>query len=239
MKKSAFTLIELSIVLIIIGLIIGSILGGQELIKQAKIRSLITEMNGLKTSLNAFKLKYDFYPGDLPNATTFWPSTTNGNGDANVNNSEPYYVFQQLGLSQIIPGSYMGGPSGGSYGYLYGQNTYASKYTPAVYVLFGSATFFSKNWLTLFTIGSMDATSCSVNDSYNGGFITPADAYSIDLKIDDAIPSSGRLLAIRACAYVSNSSKCISSDQYTYTPGGASYLLNDSSTSCRLELIIE
>ncbi len=42
--KMGFTLIELSIVIVIIGLIVAGIIGGQSLVRQAKVRPIITNI---------------------------------------------------------------------------------------------------------------------------------------------------------------------------------------------------
>src|ERR1700678_1068516 len=64
---SGFTLIELSIVLVIIGLIIGGILTGQDLIKAAEARAQISQIEKYQTAVNAFYNKYGYLPGDIPN----------------------------------------------------------------------------------------------------------------------------------------------------------------------------
>ena len=63
-KRSAFTLIELSIVLIIIGLLVAGITGGASLIKSAELRAVMAEARDYKTAANAFLVKYDNLPGD-------------------------------------------------------------------------------------------------------------------------------------------------------------------------------
>ena len=68
-KNSAFTLIELSIVLVIIGLIIGGVLVGRDLIEFAKVRAQITQLSDIETQINTFKVKYNCLPGDCTNAT--------------------------------------------------------------------------------------------------------------------------------------------------------------------------
>ena len=73
-KTSAFTLIELSIVLVIIGLIVGGVLVGQDLIVAAKNRALLSQVEEIDTAINTFRLKYNGLPGDLNNAESFWGS---------------------------------------------------------------------------------------------------------------------------------------------------------------------
>ncbi len=68
-RIQGFTLIELSIVLIIIGLMAGGILVGQNLIDAAGIRATITQIEGYNRAVNTFKGKYGELPGDLASAT--------------------------------------------------------------------------------------------------------------------------------------------------------------------------
>ena len=75
-----FTLIELSIVLVIIGLIVGGVLVGQDLIRAAEVRSVLTDVERFNTAANTFIGKYGCLPGDCANATTFWPVNPNCSG---------------------------------------------------------------------------------------------------------------------------------------------------------------
>lgn len=61
-----FTLIELSIVLVIIGLVIGGVLVGRTLITSAEIRGTISQIEKFDTATNTFRLKYGYLPGDIP-----------------------------------------------------------------------------------------------------------------------------------------------------------------------------
>ena len=85
-SRLAFTLVELAIVLVIIGLIVGGVLAGQDLILTAERRKVITEWEGISASVNTFRGKYNGLPGDLPNASryfsdhTAWNQSGNGNG---------------------------------------------------------------------------------------------------------------------------------------------------------------
>ena len=66
-NNKAFSLIELSIVLIIIGLLVAGVTGGQSLIESAKIRNLANEIDGWRKALLIFKVRNDRWPGDLDN----------------------------------------------------------------------------------------------------------------------------------------------------------------------------
>jgi prepilin-type N-terminal cleavage/methylation domain-containing protein len=82
--KSGFTLVELAIVLVIIGLLVGGVLQGQALIEQAQIRAVIAQLREYDTAVNTFRAKYDnSLPGDIENAHAFGLDK-NQSGDLNV-----------------------------------------------------------------------------------------------------------------------------------------------------------
>ena len=64
-NQKGFTLVELAIVLVIIGLIVGGVLGGQDLIAAARLRSAQNQVNQVNTAANTFYAKYNGLPGDL------------------------------------------------------------------------------------------------------------------------------------------------------------------------------
>src|ERR1039458_9134105 len=70
---AGFTLIELSVVLVIIGLIVGSVLVGQSLISAAGVRATIAQIEKYNTAANTFREKYGYLPGDIkdPDASSF------------------------------------------------------------------------------------------------------------------------------------------------------------------------
>ena len=79
--RMGFTLIELSIVLVIICLIIGGILVGRDLIEASKIRATVSQYEKFGSAVNAFRLKYNGIPGDLLDADAFgFPPITPGPG---------------------------------------------------------------------------------------------------------------------------------------------------------------
>jgi len=90
-KQSGFTLVEIAIVLVIIGLLLGGVLKGQELINSAKIKNLVNDFNGISTAVYAYQDRYRALPGDDSNAETRWTAqgitaagTGLGNGDGTV-----------------------------------------------------------------------------------------------------------------------------------------------------------
>ena len=99
-KKSAFSLIELSIVLVILGLLVAGVTGGSALVKAAQLRSIITESQQIKTSVKAFYTLYNALPGDYNSgrgddiAFDASPATSgiqiqNGNGDGYISYTVP------------------------------------------------------------------------------------------------------------------------------------------------------
>jgi prepilin-type N-terminal cleavage/methylation domain-containing protein len=86
-KTQGFTLVEIAIVLVIIGLLLGGILKGQEMITQAKIKNLIADFSGISAAYHGYQDRYRAIPGDDPGAAARWavaPAATAGNGNGSV-----------------------------------------------------------------------------------------------------------------------------------------------------------
>lgn len=125
--EKGFTLVELSIVMIIIGLLIGGILKGQELIANARIAAAASRVKAIDAAINTFRDSYNGLPGDLPNADTRLPSCltstkcgatpaggTRGNsqiagttlnpGAAQASGSENIIAWAQLAAADMLGG---------------------------------------------------------------------------------------------------------------------------------------
>src|SRR5260370_8348307 len=98
-KRSAqpgFTLVEIAIVLVIIGLLLGGILKGQEMITQAKIKNVINDFNGITAAMNSYQDRYRAVPGDDINAATRWAAAIAGNGNGQFDKGGAAEVYNNI-----------------------------------------------------------------------------------------------------------------------------------------------
>ena len=117
-QQSGFTLVEIAIVLVIIGLLLGGILKGQELINSAKVKSLANDFRTVPTYIYAYQDKFKSLPGDDNNIAghlggTATQATTGGavgNGVVEGNwwsstaTDESFLFWQHVRLSNLAPG---------------------------------------------------------------------------------------------------------------------------------------
>ena len=83
-KTQGFTLVEIAIVLVIIGLLLGGILKGQEMITQAKIKNLIADFSGISAAYHGYQDRYRAIPGDDATAATRWAGAFGGDSNGVV-----------------------------------------------------------------------------------------------------------------------------------------------------------
>lgn len=115
MKKmqTGFTLVEIAIVLVIIGLLLGGVLKGQELITQAKIKNVANDLNGLTAAIYSYQDRYKRLPGDDPGATRWSLITSAGDGDNVIEGSyksttdtdESRLFWAELRLAGFVAGA--------------------------------------------------------------------------------------------------------------------------------------
>jgi len=218
--QDGFTLIELSIVLVIIGLIIGSILVGQDMIKAAAIRAQISQIDKYNAAVNAFRSKYGGLPGDILPATAasfgfVTRAGTVGEGDNNglltagtstsaQGAGEIVVFWNDLSTANLVDGSFVGvdcayggssctAASGGG-----GGTIPLSQIVPP-------AKLGGNNVVSIYSTAGSNYFQIiglvSVNNG--GGFLapggtaagtlqmTPQQAYAIDSKLDDGYPGTG------------------------------------------------
>ena len=111
-RQQGFTLVEIAIVLVIIGLLLGGVLKGQGLIDSAKVKNIIQQSNSLTAAVNAYQDKFRALPGDDIQGTVHVPNSAgNGNGDGQIGDGQPREFTlapQHLALGGFITGSYNG-----------------------------------------------------------------------------------------------------------------------------------
>jgi prepilin-type N-terminal cleavage/methylation domain-containing protein len=249
--KHAFSLVELSIVLVILGLLIGGILSGQALIKAAELRSIHTDVSRYITSTQTFRDKYFALPGDMTNATSFWNTDVAGcpngggstgvcNGDGNgrigyqMNNCENQEFWRHLAHAGLVEGSFIPLTAGSCYAMNVIGTTIArsrfSKTAIGAYYL-GSITsgavwpgngFYTADYSNAFIVGGVN----SVNYMNLESTLSTEDAWNIDTKMDDGSPDSGTVYSMRLGGY----SNCPTNA----TPGSADYNLALAGLQCSL-----
>ena len=208
-RSQGFTLVELSIVIIIIGFLIAGIAAGTSLIKQAELNSVVTDLQNYQTAYNNFILRYNAVPGDMRNAETYWPAGATGcsitatecNGDGNGLitmsfgvPSEVQSAWRELSLANMISAGIVVIPNGGNdtETYVLGATVPTSKVTGAGYLMAGASSDLGDFATSPWTDGITNATFIGKVDP-DGGLDNPAlkpeDAFNMDKKIDDGTVS--------------------------------------------------
>ena len=227
-----FTLIELSIVLIIIGLIAGGALVGQDLIKAAEIRAQISQFEKYNTAVNTFRGKYGYLPGDIPDpyATQFGfiargTSAAQGDGNGIIQGyslafgasgsfmtGENLTFWVDLSKAELIEGGFNSASSTSYSGSDVTGNNLAN-YLPkakignANYVYLDSDSGFSNNTFVISQAQSLAYSSWYSEMVSNKG-LSVLQAQNIDKKIDNGLPLSGKIIAaspLKGDYYYSNS----------------------------------
>lgn len=205
-KKTGFTLLELSVVILVIGLLVGGILVGDQIQRAAEIRKTINEVNDYKMSFSIFKDKFGTYPGDLRSASSSlgctagtFPVGCNGNQDGTVTvtgspvgqGDEQLRAWQHLSLANLIDKQYPGIAT------VLNQNDIGIN-VPKAKVYDKAGFYVHTLWFNgypgngtgvYFTLGSL------VPNNYNyAPSIAPNELKEIDLKMDDGLPKSGEVL---------------------------------------------
>lgn len=213
--QAGFSIIELAVVLLIMGLLIGGILKGRELIESARLKRIISQINEYRVAVNAFIDKYDALPGDFNKASTLIKA---GLRDGNSNG-----VIEGAGLAagsealnfwaHLAEAGLMATPglaseqNAGEFGKGAPESPIGGGFT-----IENNPKDLGGLWLIL---------GKKRGDHGDGGLLTPAQAMGLDKKVDNGYPSSGRVRAFEGSDAAANS--CV-------TEAGAYNLANKGPT---------
>jgi prepilin-type N-terminal cleavage/methylation domain-containing protein len=214
-QEKGFTLVELAIVIVIIGLIVGGILAGQDLIRAATIRATLSDLDRYNAGATTFLNKYGGLPGDLlaTNATQFGFTTStlrtgarglgDGNGllegcsaGATALGCETGLFWTDLSVAGLIPQD-VSGIATGVATTVDNETSIAimSTYLPSQRIRQGT---FQHVYATAgrnrFALGSFETGAAGAINALGG--VTPGEARSMDEKLDDALPGSGVVIAV-------------------------------------------
>lgn len=247
--KAGFSLVELSIVLVILGLLVGGVLSGQSLVRAAELRSVTSEFNRYMAAIGTFRDKYFALPGDMSNAVSFWGNTDTGNGDGDgtiestatsigaagaQTSNEISNFWIQLTKAGLIEGSYT---AIANTTLTPGTNNPKAKLSSGAWnigylgtVAISSGVYYEGNYGNVFYFGS------GTNAVQPTGVLKSEEAWNIDTKLDDGKPMVGAIVTLESqgaaapsgCGNAAASTTVATAATTTYD------LTNPSSTACSL-----
>lgn len=253
-ERQGFSLVELSIVLVVIGLIAGGVLSSKNLIRSAEVKSVTSQLTNYKRAVKIFQDKYKARPGDMYNATSVWTAanavpatcattastgaeTCNGDGNGLVSGTatshENFRFWQHLVNAGLIEGKYAGitvpgGELPGAYrNCLGGYNVPSGKISNSEFHIWnlgylpapGGGWAYEGDYGHIFLFGQKDPNG----DIPEFEILTPKEAFSLDSKIDDGIPSTGNMRTYK------NFTNCVT----TAVVATAQYKLDYASPACQ------
>ncbi len=193
-----FTLVELAIVMVIIGLLIGGILKGQEMIANAQVSATVAQAKGIDAATSTFRDMYDALPGDINNPTVRLPNCTgtcanNGDGNARLAGNpgtvatENLWFWAHLNAADLLSGVDNSGNT------VWGQGLPSAKagggftvgYTNDGTLPNGSGTGRGGHWLTIQGITGTPGSAA----------LTASEAARMDRKMDDGASDTGSVIA--------------------------------------------
>jgi len=243
--SKGFTLIEMSIVLVIIGLIIAGVLVGKDMVTNARVMKIINEVNNYTIAVDQFSERFSYLPGDFPNAWSYWPSEgcsnswvgasgagCNGNGNGQIYSfpgREQLRAWQHLSLSGLVPQSYTGVLDGNAY--RLGVNVAPSSAENAAYMIRydASNTYNGKSGNNIM-LGAKSGLAFLWGPALNS-----VNAWKIDKKLDDGTAWTGKVIGVDGYDGAATATGCV--DNGSTTP--SNYVLTNNEVKCRMHFFLK
>lgn len=191
------SLVELSIVIVIIALLAGVVTGGLSIRKSSELRGVMSDVEAFRVAVEGFDQKYRDLPGDMTDAANYWgsacdstASNCNGNGNGQIElgsdaDSESFRFWQHLKLSGFLEGGYTGSGTGTTH--VPGVNCPATKRDKGGYHVRTHTDDTDTVSGTQISAGAYLASNWTA-----GALFTAAEVASMDEKTDDGKPDAGK-----------------------------------------------
>lgn len=238
--QQGFTFVELAAVLVTIGLIVGAIISGRQLLEVSRANNVFQAFERYNGINGLFFSKYGAYPGDFREASRFWADCVddganlcdgNGNGIIDftfttaANAGEDIRAWQHLSLSGMVDQQFSGTASAVS-----GSEYVPAVNYPALSLINGKNGGVSYSYQVDFGVqnrtGQTFSAGLPVGNAAQGlGSFHPLELRKLDQRVDDDNPETGRLSSANV-AGVASGSRCVESGNWNLeTDVSGCYLL--------------